>query len=69
MKPVLFESLADQDECMDLNRFETALLREGSKPPAPAQAAPPRTAAAVAASTNGQSSVPPSSGSNAWYAS
>ncbi|WP_437877034.1 hypothetical protein [Sorangium sp. So ce513] len=28
MKPVLFESLADQDEGMDPNRFETALLRE-----------------------------------------
>ncbi|WP_438027035.1 hypothetical protein [Sorangium sp. So ce233] len=28
MKPALFESLADQDEGMDPNRFETALLRE-----------------------------------------
>lgn len=28
LKPTLFESLADQDEGMDPNRFETALLRE-----------------------------------------
>ncbi|WP_437486330.1 hypothetical protein WME75_03290 [Sorangium sp. So ce1014] len=28
MKPALFESLADQDEGMDPNRFETALLRD-----------------------------------------
>ncbi|WP_437654003.1 hypothetical protein [Sorangium sp. So ce1182] len=28
MKPALFESLADQDEGMDPNRFESALLRD-----------------------------------------
>ncbi|MGK4007542.1 hypothetical protein WMF31_33285 [Sorangium sp. So ce1036] len=28
MRPALFESLADQDEGMDPNRFETALLRD-----------------------------------------
>ncbi|WP_437984203.1 hypothetical protein [Sorangium sp. So ce117] len=51
MKPALFESLAEQDEGMDPNRLETALLRERiekhllfseTSPPRPPRGGPAR---------------------------